>query len=78
MVCVPCIFLPILLAIYLYFIQPLVLRFLPQRWVSALDSILYPTCPAKPPTNANEAHSSNSASLDCDGSQSSKEGKKDN
>ncbi|VDL74713.1 unnamed protein product [Nippostrongylus brasiliensis] len=45
MVCLPCIFLPVLLAIYLKFIQPI----LPQRWVEFLDPILYPTCPAKPP-----------------------------
>uniref|UniRef100_A0A1I7XDU1 UPF0729 protein n=1 Tax=Heterorhabditis bacteriophora TaxID=37862 RepID=A0A1I7XDU1_HETBA len=50
MVCVPCIFLPILLAIYLKFIQPYVLRFLPEQWVNFLDPILYPTCPAKPPS----------------------------
>uniref|UniRef100_A0A0N5B7B3 UPF0729 protein n=1 Tax=Strongyloides papillosus TaxID=174720 RepID=A0A0N5B7B3_STREA len=45
MVCVPCIFLPILLAIYLKFIQPIVLKFVPERWKAKLDSILYPTCP---------------------------------
>ncbi|WKX93084.1 hypothetical protein Q1695_010817 [Nippostrongylus brasiliensis] len=49
MVCLPCIFLPVLLAIYLKFIQPYVYRILPQRWVEFLDPILYPTCPAKPP-----------------------------
>ncbi|KAL6733717.1 hypothetical protein Aduo_004342 [Ancylostoma duodenale] len=49
MVCVPCIFLPILLAIYLKFIQPYILRILPERWVNFLDPYLYPTCPAKPP-----------------------------
>ncbi|WKX90277.1 hypothetical protein Q1695_009263 [Nippostrongylus brasiliensis] len=49
MFCLPCIFLPVLLAIYLKFIQPYVYRILPQRWVEFLDPILYPTCPAKPP-----------------------------
>lgn len=49
MVCVPCIFLPFLLAIYLKFIQPIILRFVPQRWKAWFDSILYPTCPATVP-----------------------------
>nr|CDJ94629.1 Protein F18A11.3 [Haemonchus contortus] len=52
MVCIPCIFLPILLAIYLKFIQPFVFRLLPERWVTFVDSILYPTCPARPPSSA--------------------------
>ncbi|VDN52178.1 unnamed protein product [Dracunculus medinensis] len=45
MVCVPCIILPVILAIYLKFIQPFILRFLPQSWRSKFDAILYPTCP---------------------------------
>ncbi|CEF71358.1 Uncharacterised protein family UPF0729-containing protein [Strongyloides ratti] len=45
MVCIPCIFLPIILAFYLKFIQPIILRYVPERWKSKLDSILYPTCP---------------------------------
>ncbi|CAD6194053.1 unnamed protein product [Caenorhabditis auriculariae] len=49
MVCLPCIFLPVLMAIYLKFIQPYVYRLLPESWVHFLDPILYPTCPAKPP-----------------------------
>ncbi|KAF8361051.1 hypothetical protein PRIPAC_87974 [Pristionchus pacificus] len=49
MVCVPCIFLPILAAIYIKFIQPFILRMLPERWATFLDPILYPTCPVKIP-----------------------------
>ncbi|VDM40709.1 unnamed protein product [Toxocara canis] len=49
MVCVPCIILPILLAIYLKFIQPYVLHLLPESWRIKFDAILYPTCPARPP-----------------------------
>ena len=45
MVCVPCIILPILLAIYVKFIQPIVLRFVPEAWKAKVDSWLYPTCP---------------------------------
>ncbi|CAJ0585839.1 unnamed protein product, partial [Mesorhabditis spiculigera] len=52
MVCVPCIILPVLLAIYLKFIQPLIMRFMPERWVHFLDPILYPTCPVKIPPPA--------------------------
>uniref|UniRef100_A0A915P5F3 Uncharacterized protein n=1 Tax=Meloidogyne floridensis TaxID=298350 RepID=A0A915P5F3_9BILA len=51
MVCVPCIFLPFLLAIYLKFVQPFILRFVPERWKIWFDSILYPTCPVKVPTH---------------------------
>ncbi|PIC46214.1 hypothetical protein B9Z55_005978 [Caenorhabditis nigoni] len=49
MVCLPCIFLPIMMAIYMKFIMPYVYRFLPERWVHFLDPILYPTCPMKIP-----------------------------
>lgn len=45
MVCVPCIILPVLLAIYLKFIQPLILRFVPDSWKTRVDAVLYPTCP---------------------------------
>ena len=51
MVCVPCIFLPFLLAIYLKFVQPFILRLVPERWKIWFDSILYPTCPVKVPTH---------------------------
>ncbi|VDM54826.1 unnamed protein product [Angiostrongylus costaricensis] len=34
-------------------------KFLPERWVTFLDPILYPTCPAKPAVvNVNESYSS--------------------
>uniref|UniRef100_A0A914HD85 Autophagy protein 5 n=1 Tax=Globodera rostochiensis TaxID=31243 RepID=A0A914HD85_GLORO len=52
MVCVPCIILPFVLAIYLKFVQPFILRFVPQRWKLWFDSVLYPTCPVKPTTDA--------------------------
>ncbi|EFO17138.1 hypothetical protein LOAG_11362 [Loa loa] len=45
MVCVPCILLPILLAIYIKFIQPVVFRLLPESWRTTFDAVLYPTCP---------------------------------
>ena len=47
MVCVPCILLPVLAVIYVRFIQPLILRFVPERWKAKVESILYPTatCP---------------------------------
>ncbi|KAI6183833.1 hypothetical protein M3Y97_00531100 [Aphelenchoides bicaudatus] len=45
MVCVPCIILPVLTFIYIRFIQPLILRFIPDRWKAKFDSVLYPTCP---------------------------------
>uniref|UniRef100_A0A7E4UVW2 UPF0729 protein n=1 Tax=Panagrellus redivivus TaxID=6233 RepID=A0A7E4UVW2_PANRE len=44
MVCVPCIILPVLLAIYVRFIQPIVLRYVPDQWKNWLDNLLYPTC----------------------------------
>ncbi|CAD5210073.1 unnamed protein product [Bursaphelenchus okinawaensis] len=45
MVCVPCFILPVLVVIYVRFIQPLILRFVPQAWKTKLDAWLYPTCP---------------------------------
>lgn len=51
MVCVPCILLPILLAIYIKFIQPIIFRLLPESWKTTFDALLYPTCPI-PATNA--------------------------
>uniref|UniRef100_A0AC35EX49 Uncharacterized protein n=2 Tax=Panagrolaimus sp. PS1159 TaxID=55785 RepID=A0AC35EX49_9BILA len=47
MVCLPCIILPVCLAIYLRFIQPLILRFVPEGWKQKFDAYLYPTCPIK-------------------------------
>lgn len=49
MVCVPCIVLPFLLALYIKFVQPIILRFVPERWKIWFDSLLYPTCPLKIP-----------------------------
>ncbi|KAI1726800.1 hypothetical protein Ddc_04070 [Ditylenchus destructor] len=60
MVCVPCILLPFLLAIYLKFIQPLVLKFIPASWKAKVDALLYPTatCPIKVPTQPTAEQSS--------------------
>ncbi|CAB3404932.1 unnamed protein product [Caenorhabditis bovis] len=52
MVCLPCIFLPVLMFIYLKFIQPYVYRILPDRIVHLLDPILYPTCPVQVPESS--------------------------
>lgn len=52
MVCVPCILLPILLAIYIRFIQPIVFRLLPESWRTTFDAILYPTCPTGVPLSS--------------------------
>jgi len=51
MVCVPCVLFPVLFAIYLKFIQPLILRLIPERWRRRIDSLLCPTanCPIDPP-----------------------------
>ncbi|CAI4232247.1 unnamed protein product [Auanema sp. JU1783] len=49
MVCIPCVFLPIALAIYLKFIQPFVYRLMPQSWINFLDKYLFPTCPIQQP-----------------------------
>ncbi|KAK5966091.1 hypothetical protein GCK32_013052 [Trichostrongylus colubriformis] len=80
MVCLPCIFLPVLLAIYLKFIQPLIFRMLPERWVTYMDSILYPTCPAKPPSSAHNKSEGSAECNNCDRQQTaehSEETKKD-
>ncbi|KAI1728443.1 hypothetical protein DdX_00626 [Ditylenchus destructor] len=60
MVCVPCILLPFLLAIYLKFIQPLVLKFIPASWKAKVDALLYPTatCPIKVPKQPTAEQSS--------------------
>uniref|UniRef100_A0AAF5PY37 Uncharacterized protein n=1 Tax=Wuchereria bancrofti TaxID=6293 RepID=A0AAF5PY37_WUCBA len=57
MVCVPCILLPVLLALYIKFIQPIVFRFLPQSWRTTFDELLYPTCSIQIPstTSAQDA-----------------------
>uniref|UniRef100_A0A914CK91 Uncharacterized protein n=1 Tax=Acrobeloides nanus TaxID=290746 RepID=A0A914CK91_9BILA len=63
MVCVPCIILPVLLAIYLKFIQPFIMRFVPEAWKVKLDAILYPTCPVKaPPPQKKKSEESNETS----------------
>ncbi|VDO33798.1 conserved hypothetical protein [Brugia malayi] len=54
MVCVPCILLPVLLALYIKFIQPIVFRFLPESWRTTFDALLYPTCPIQIPTASAE------------------------
>ncbi|VDK85040.1 unnamed protein product [Litomosoides sigmodontis] len=53
MVCLPCLLPPILLAIFIKFIQPIILRLLPQSWRKAFDALLYPTCaiPTAPAEN---------------------------
>uniref|UniRef100_A0A0N5AJJ2 Secreted protein n=1 Tax=Syphacia muris TaxID=451379 RepID=A0A0N5AJJ2_9BILA len=66
MVCVPCLILP--------FIQPYVLRLLPQSWQAKLDQILYPTCPirsqrtetntAEPPSNNSETTATSNKKID--------------
>uniref|UniRef100_A0A914DAY3 Uncharacterized protein n=1 Tax=Acrobeloides nanus TaxID=290746 RepID=A0A914DAY3_9BILA len=45
MICCPCFLLPVLLAIYLKFIQPLIWRFVPEAWRARIDAWLYPLCP---------------------------------
>ncbi|ETN73959.1 hypothetical protein RB195_017168 [Necator americanus] len=77
MVCVPCIFLPILLAIYLKFIQPYVLRFLPERWVTFLDPYLYPTCPAKPPPQVKQDSNESESAQSCPCAKAEEDSKKD-
>ena len=52
MVCIPCILVPVALWLYVRFIQPLVMRFIPEKYRSWLDGILYPMCPAKLPPPA--------------------------
>lgn len=57
MVCVPCIILPVILAIYLKFIQPFIIRFVPDAWKAKLDLILYPTCSVQLPSTPLEKKS---------------------
>uniref|UniRef100_A0A8R1XKF0 Uncharacterized protein n=1 Tax=Onchocerca volvulus TaxID=6282 RepID=A0A8R1XKF0_ONCVO len=74
MVCVPCILLPVLLAIYIKFIQPIIFRLLPESWRTTFDAVLYPTCqiPATPATpaqdvtadKARDAHRQNAQKMD--------------
>lgn len=45
MVCLPCLLPPILLAIFIKFVQPVILRLLPESWKKTFDALLYPTCP---------------------------------
>uniref|UniRef100_A0A914Z6F8 Uncharacterized protein n=1 Tax=Panagrolaimus superbus TaxID=310955 RepID=A0A914Z6F8_9BILA len=64
MVCVPCIILPVLLGLYLRFIQPFILRYIPEGWKEKFDAYLYPTCPIKRPqpvktTDKNETEKEN-------------------
>ncbi|CAL2033152.1 unnamed protein product [Caenorhabditis brenneri] len=79
MVCLPCIFLPIMMAIYMKFIMPYVYRFLPERWVTFLDPILYPTCPVKIPEakNKEEKEEEGKEKSCCAATENVKETKKD-
>ncbi len=52
MVCIPCIILPVVLAIYLRFIQPFILYMLPTSWRVRVDTWLYPTCPVRLPPSS--------------------------
>uniref|UniRef100_A0A914WUA6 CR032 protein n=1 Tax=Plectus sambesii TaxID=2011161 RepID=A0A914WUA6_9BILA len=63
MVCIPCIIVPAALFIYLKFLQPIILRFVPQRWQAWLDSLLYPTCPVKPPVASSTAAKHNHSDI---------------
>ncbi|CAG9532575.1 unnamed protein product [Cercopithifilaria johnstoni] len=60
MVCVVCILPPILLAIYIKFIQPVILRLLPESWKMKFNALLYPTCPI-PTSTQNVATASDKA-----------------
>ncbi|VDP23322.1 unnamed protein product [Onchocerca flexuosa] len=71
MVCVPCILLPVLLAIYIKFIQPIIFRLLPESWRTTFDAVLYPTCqiPAAPTQGATadkarDAHGQDAQKMD--------------
>ncbi|KRZ69286.1 UDP-N-acetylglucosamine transporter [Trichinella papuae] len=46
MVCIPCILVPFFLWLYIKFIQPLVWRYVPEKWRTSVDYWLYPTCKA--------------------------------
>ncbi|KAL3995524.1 hypothetical protein ACH3XW_26160 [Acanthocheilonema viteae] len=61
MVCVLCILPPILLAIYIKFIQPIILRLLPESWRNTFDSLLYPTCPIRTASAQDTSTTSNKA-----------------
>lgn len=60
MVCLPCILPPILLAIFIKFVQLIVLRLLPESWKTAFDALLYPTCPIRTVSTQNVATMDNS------------------
>ncbi|KRZ90198.1 UDP-N-acetylglucosamine transporter [Trichinella sp. T8] len=44
MVCIPCILVPFFLWLYIKFIQPLIWRYVPEKWRTTVDYWLYPTC----------------------------------
>ncbi|KRX55483.1 UDP-N-acetylglucosamine transporter [Trichinella sp. T9] len=44
MVCIPCILVPFFLWLYIKFIQPLIWRYVPEKWRTSVDYWLYPTC----------------------------------
>ncbi|KRY18171.1 UDP-N-acetylglucosamine transporter [Trichinella patagoniensis] len=44
MVCIPCILVPFFLWLYIKFIQPLIWRYVPEKWRTRVDYWLYPTC----------------------------------
>uniref|UniRef100_A0A0R3RZP0 Secreted protein n=1 Tax=Elaeophora elaphi TaxID=1147741 RepID=A0A0R3RZP0_9BILA len=62
MVCVLCLLPPIIMVIYIKFIQPLVLRLLPESWRTAFDALLYPTCPIRVAPTQDVATACNKAS----------------
>lgn len=79
MVCVPCIILPILVVIYVRFIQPLIIRFVPESWRTRIDAILYPTCPVNledRPRTTTENQTTHVA-RECETTTKSEESKKD-
>ncbi|VDK29248.1 unnamed protein product [Gongylonema pulchrum] len=78
MVCIPCILLPIVLAIYIKFIQPIIFRLLPESWRTTFDALLYPTCPVPvtqpvPTEDKASTHDQSAQLAECDAG----EGKKD-
>ncbi|KRX26478.1 UDP-N-acetylglucosamine transporter [Trichinella nelsoni] len=44
MVCIPCILVPFFLWLYIKFIQPLIWRYVPEKWRTSVDYWFYPTC----------------------------------
>uniref|UniRef100_A0A0N4Z6T2 Uncharacterized protein n=1 Tax=Parastrongyloides trichosuri TaxID=131310 RepID=A0A0N4Z6T2_PARTI len=44
MVCLSCVILPIFFALYLRFLQPILLRFIPVKWLQKLEMRMEPTC----------------------------------